>query len=415
MFGEDKFRYEFTHPVNQILTMLVLTVLVGVGSYIIYPSVGQIFTASPYLNGFIVGVFVCGLLSCFWRVFALITSVNWIEGFAGDRPGYEASRPPALLAPLAVLLGTQGARAALTTFSARSILDSVATRIDEGREITRYIINLLIFLGLLGTFYGLATSVPAVVDTIRSLAPGGQGEDGLMVFNNLMKGLETQLGGMGTAFGSSLLGLAGSLVVGLLDLFAGHGQNRFYRELEEWISSITRIGISAGETDARQEFRIGDAPGSRGAVGTALVPVQEEEPDALSREQWVELVATLSAATETFAERQTETEHQIERIANLVERLTDQSYGQPFVPMSDVLAEVAESQRQIADSLARRTSEELILDSDSRSRLRGIEAHLLRILEEMSVGRQDSIADLRADLAVLISTLQVAMEGQERD
>lgn len=139
----------------------------------------------------------------------------------------------------------------INTSSTRSILDSVATRIDEAREITRYIVNTLIFLGLLGTFYGLATTVPALVDTIRSLAPK-DGEASVAVFGRLMTGLESQLSGMGVAFASSLLGLAGSLVVGILELFAGHGQNRFYRELEEWLSSITRVGFSSGE-DASSE------------------------------------------------------------------------------------------------------------------------------------------------------------------
>jgi len=164
---------------------------------------------------------------------------------------HDLIKPPGLMASLAALLSDSGARHALTSTSTRSILDSAATRLDEGREITRYIINLLIFLGLLGTFYGLATTVPAVVDTIRSLAPQ-EGSTGLDVFAKLMTGLEAQLGGMGTAFGSSLLGLAGSLVVGILDLFAGRGQNRFYRELEEWLSSITKItigGDSVGDSD----------------------------------------------------------------------------------------------------------------------------------------------------------------------
>ena len=129
-------------------------------------------------------------------------------------PGYEACAPPRLLAPLAPLLRSRGARMQISASSSRSILESVATRIDEARDITRYLTNLLIFLGLLGTFYGLATTVPAVVETIRSLAPQ-EGETGLDVFGKLMKGLESQLGGMGTAFSSSLLGLAGSLVVGL--------------------------------------------------------------------------------------------------------------------------------------------------------------------------------------------------------
>mgnify|MGYP007000383185 len=134
----------------------------------------------------------------------------------------------------------------------RSILDSVATRLDEARDITRYIINLLIFLGLLGTFYGLATTVPAVVETIRTLAPK-EGQSAIEVFDKLMSGLENQLGGMGTAFASSLLGLAGSLVVGLLELFSGHGQNRFYMELEEWISSFTRVSVFSAPDESSQE------------------------------------------------------------------------------------------------------------------------------------------------------------------
>jgi hypothetical protein len=134
----------------------------------------------------------------------------------------------------------------VTPASAKSVLDSVGARMEESRDITRYIANLLIFLGLLGTFFGLATTVPAVVETIRSLQPT-EGEEGLAVFGRLMDGLEDQLGGMGTAFASSLLGLAGSLVVGLLELFAGHGQNRFYREMEEWLASITRVSLSSGD------------------------------------------------------------------------------------------------------------------------------------------------------------------------
>ncbi len=146
----------------------------------------------------------------------------------------------------------RGTQLQIGASSSRSILDSIATRIDEARDITRYIVNLLIFLGLLGTFFGLATTVPAVVETIRSLAPG-EGEGGVEVFNRLMTGLEEQLGGMGTAFSSSLLGLAGSLVVGLMELFAGHGQNRFYRELEEWLSTITKLSYASGDGEDASE------------------------------------------------------------------------------------------------------------------------------------------------------------------
>ncbi|WP_353428979.1 MULTISPECIES: hypothetical protein [Paracoccus] len=249
---------QFSQPVRQILLMLIVLVLVVAGAWFAYGRIVSIFHSNEYLNGLILAVFVMGVLGCFWQVAELVKSVSWIERFAARRRnaaerGVSAPEPagpddaPRLLAPLAALLGQRGpAGGAISTESSRSILESVATRIDEARDITRYLANLLIFLGLLGTFYGLATTVPAVVDTIRALAPQ-DGETGLEVFNKLMTGLESQLGGMATAFSSSLLGLAGSLVVGLLELFVAHGQNRFYRELEEWMSGFTRIGLGGAE------------------------------------------------------------------------------------------------------------------------------------------------------------------------
>ena len=242
---ERKIRPQFSQPVRQVILMLIALGLAGFGAFVALPRVLPVFQANPWLNGFIVVVFGIGLLSCFWQVAQLISSVRWIERFAAGDTSDER-HPPSMLAPLASLLRSRAARMQLGSSSTRSILDSVASRIDEDREITRYIVNLLIFLGLLGTFYGLATTVPAVVDTIRSLAPQ-EGEEGIAIFNRLMTGLEAQLGGMGVAFASSLLGLAGSLIVGLLELFAGHGQNRFYRELEEWLSSFTRVSLSSGE------------------------------------------------------------------------------------------------------------------------------------------------------------------------
>jgi len=240
---------QFTRPMRQIFLMLIVLVLTAGVVALALPTILPIFEANPYLNGFIFFVFVLGVVACFYQVVQLFSSVQWIGDFAA---GDDAGRAPVLLAPLATLLRARGRRMQIGATSTRSILDSVATRIDEDREITRYIVNLLIFLGLLGTFYGLATTVPALIDTIRGLAPQ-EGEEGLAVFGRLMGGLEDQLGGMGTAFASSLLGLAGSLVVGLLELYAGHGQNRFYRELEEWLAGITRVSFaSEGEGHADQ-------------------------------------------------------------------------------------------------------------------------------------------------------------------
>jgi hypothetical protein len=161
---------QFSQPVRQITLMLIALGLTCIGAFLALPSVLPIFAANPYLNGVIIVVFFIGVIACFYQVVQLIGSVRWIENFASDAPNADAVAPQ-LLAPLASLLRTRGARMQVNATSTRSILDSVATRIDEAREITRYIVNMLIFLGLLGTFYGLATTVPAVVETIRSLAP----------------------------------------------------------------------------------------------------------------------------------------------------------------------------------------------------------------------------------------------------
>jgi hypothetical protein len=225
--------------------MLVALTLVALGAWLIHGTVIEIIYANVWLNGAIAAVFAFGVLTCFWQVFTLGRAVRWIERFVQRAAGSDTAAPPQMLAPLAQLLRGRAEVMQISSTSSRSILESVASRIDEARDITRYLTNLLVFLGLLGTFYGLATTVPAVVETIRALSPQ-EGETGLDVFAKLMGGLEAQLGGMGTAFSSSLLGLAGSLVIGLLELFAGHGQNRFYRELEEWLSTITQIGVAGG-------------------------------------------------------------------------------------------------------------------------------------------------------------------------
>ena len=377
---------QFSQPFRQIIIMLIILGLALFGSFIAYPSISPIFLASPYLNGVIVAVFVVGVLACFWQVLTLISSVGWIEGFALDRPGHEFTAAPRLLAPLAALLSDANARNSLTSSSTRSILDSTATRLDEARDITRYIVNLLIFLGLLGTFYGLATTVPAVVDTIRSLAPQ-EGQESLDVFDNLMSGLEDQLGGMGTAFASSLLGLAGSLVVGLLELFAGHGQNRFYSELEEWLSSITKVGFFGNDDD-----------GIRSSV------------DSVGGDQMQSLYKVAVQAEE----KRIETDAKINRLADAVMALAQQmneNQGQSGGFSGDVLERIAASQDRIAGLMETNVEEGGALDADSRMRLRNIDTQMLQILEEMAAGRQDSVNELRRDIATLTETLRSAIRG----
>lgn len=175
---------KFSQPVRQVIFMVTVLGLVGAGLFLALPRVLPVFLSNPYLNGFIVLVFVIGVFATFWQVVTLIGSVRWIESFAAERDAGHVA--PRILAPLATLMRTRGKRMQISATSSRSILDSVGQRIDEAREITRYIVSLLIFLGLLGTFYGLATTIPALVDTIRSLTPA-PGETGGQIFERLQQ------------------------------------------------------------------------------------------------------------------------------------------------------------------------------------------------------------------------------------
>lgn len=373
---------QFSRPIRQIVLMLVVLGLTMAGAFLALPRVMPVFEANPWLNGFIFFVFVIGVVACFWQVFQLIGSVRWIEGFAAQHPGHELTKAPLLLAPLATMLRQRGKRMQIASTSARSILDSVAQRIDEAREITRYIVNMLIFLGLLGTFYGLATTVPAVVDTIRSLAPQ-EGEGGVDVFNRLMTGLEAQLGGMGVAFASSLLGLAGSLVVGLLELFASHGQNRFYRELEEWMSTITRVGFASGDSEGG---------GEAGGVAHVLEHMAEQM-DSL------QTLITQSDVSRAMVDEK------LGVLADSVERLTHRMSDTN--PINTALTRVAEGQERLIEVMQERGTPRADsgLDAESRMRLRSIDVQMLRILEEISAGRQETMTELRTDLAALTRVL----------
>lgn len=374
----------FSQPIRQIVTMLLVSGLVVAGAWLIHDTVLGIVRTNLWLNGFITGVFLLAVMTCFWQVFILVQSVSWIESFARHDPGASEAEAPLLLAPLAQLLRSRGARSQLSASSTRSILESVATRIDEARDITRYLINLLIFLGLLGTFYGLATTVPAVVETIRSLAPQ-QGESGLEVFSKLMGGLESQLGGMGTAFSSSLLGLAGSLVVGLLELFAGHGQNRFYRELEDWLSSITRVGFASGDGEGDPGAMAGliDHLGAQVDVLQTIAAQGEQDRLALD-DRFAELNATLA------------------RLAGQADAAAAQTAA---------LNRIAEGQDRLIAAL-QGAEGGAHSDAESRMRLRSIDVQLLRILEEMSAGRAETTADLRADLTALTTAVRQLGRGR---
>ena len=376
----------FSQPIQQVVLMLISLLLVMVGGYLMFPSVAPIFLSSPYLNGVILTVFFFGILCCFWQIFVIIAAVNWVENFALDRPGHEFSDPPRLLIPLASLLKGRKSKTILNSSSLNSILDSVATRLNEARDLTRYVINLLIFLGLLGTFYGLAITVPEVVNTIKSLVPK-EGQTGIEVFDNLMAGLEGQLGGMGTAFASSLLGLAGSLVVGLLELFANHGQNRFYMQLEEWLSSFTSIGIFGDNENVDESTKDGKISPIISAVGAQI--------------------SELGQMFEKSIDNSFKTNQQINSLAKAIEELAGSKViGSKTVTSTGGfdktdIEKLVSSQKDLNTLIKGHFGERSTRDLENLTRLRNIEVQLSRLVDELANARQDTLSELRSDLAQL--------------
>src|SRR5665648_878790 len=209
------------------------------------------FMANPGLNGLIIGVLLVGIVYAFRQVLRLYPEIHWVNNFRIADPGLTVDKQPVLLAPMATMLRDRTGHLSLATGSTRTLLDSVASRLEEQRETTRYLVGLLIFLGLLGTFWGLLETVSTVGATISALDTNA-GES-VLLFDQLKEGLAGPLKGMATAFSCSMFGLAGSLILGFLDLQAGHAQGRFYTELEDWLSGIT-------------ELQLAEAPG---AVGVA--------------------------------------------------------------------------------------------------------------------------------------------------
>jgi hypothetical protein len=227
-----------------LFRMLVFVVLCGLIAYVLQAQIIKAFLANPWLNALIIGVLGIGIIMSFHQVIRLFAEVTWVNGFRRSDPALAAKRAPSLLAPMAAILGSERAdRVAISAQTMRAFLDSLATRLDEGRDISRYLTGLLVFLGLLGTFWGLIETVGSVGAIINNLQVNG---DPGTVFDALKEGLAAPLGGMGISFSSSLFGLAGSLVLGFLDLQTSQAQNRFYTGLEDWLATTVQdLGVNA--------------------------------------------------------------------------------------------------------------------------------------------------------------------------
>ena len=352
------------------------------------------FMGNPGVNGVILVILLAGIVYIFRQVLLLDPEFDWIENFryyqAGDAEAPEEASAPRLLAPMARMLGMrQGRRVSLSATSLQTLLDGIGSRLAETRETSRYLIGVLIFLGLLGTFYGLLETVRSVGGVLGGLNVGGS--DAARAFADLKSGLESPLAGMSTAFSSSLFGLAGSLVLGFLDLQAGQAQNRFYNDLEEWLSTYTRL--SGGQ--------LGD--GGDGSVPAFIQALLEQTADSLENLQRI-----LARSEESRIGAN-------ETLASLTDRLG--ILGEQMKAGQILMVRLAENQLELKPSLTRLAdvAEGSIGHDDVlRNHLRNIEAYLARLTEDVAQGRAQSVQELRSEIRILARTIAALAEEGRR-
>jgi hypothetical protein len=370
-----------TRPTVFLIRMLVFLALVIGVTALLAGELLVAFTANPLLNSVILAVLLGGVFWNIRQVVRLAPEVTWLETFQRNRPSLAALPNPKLLAPMVSMLAardarrTEGARFTISSQSMRSMLDTIASRLDESRELSRYMIGLLIFLGLLGTFWGLLLTIASVAEVIAGMSVGSGDINAL--FEQLKTGLGKPLRGMGTAFSASMLGLAGSLVLGFLDLTAGQAQNRFYNELEEWLASLTRVssGVLGGEGE-----------GSIPVYVQALLEQTAENMEGLQR---------------TLARGEDDRREGTQALIALSERLA--ALSDTMRASQQLMLRIAEGQQALAPVLARLA--EPAGDDAARAHLRNIELYLQRLLTDTEQGRAQSTAELRNEIKILTRTI----------
>ena len=347
-------------PSRFVTRMVIFLAIAVCVTALLHTRLMEAFEANPPLNGLILGVLLIGIVYCFRQVTQLAPEVRWIETFRTNQPGLSTQSAPKLLSPTARMLADRKGKVMLSATAMRSLLDGIAARLDESREISRYLIGLLIFLGLLGTFWGLLETVSSVGLIINNLSVTG--DDIVNTFTKLKDGLADPLNGMGTAFSSSLFGLAGALVLGFLDLQAGQAQNQFYNDLEEWLSGVTRLGTGSG---------IGDGEQSVPAYVQALL---EQTAESLEN-----LQTTLSRSEDDRRATTSSILHLTERLATLGDEM------------------------QRTDGA---------IDEATRSHIRNLDVHMVRLLEETVNGRNQMVSELRSEIKLLARTVAATAQSQ---
>ena len=367
-----------SRPKRFFTRMILFLAAVVVGIIFLFPMLRDAFFANPALNGMILSVLVIGIVFIFRMVLMLNPEVAWIENY---RRGSLSAHSPRLLSPVATMIGDKHRKLSLSAISLRSLLDSISARLDEARDISRYLIGLLIFLGLLGTFWGLLETVASVGGVIASLEMPSA-ELGT-AFRDLQSGLEAPLSGMGTAFSSSLFGLAGSLVLGFLDLQAGQAQNRFYNELEEWLASQTRLSSGGGVVEGDQ------------SVPAYIQALLEQTADNLEN---------LQRVMSRSEERQVSSAANFVTLNERLGSLTDQMRAEQAF-----MVKLAENQLELKPILAKLTETasegNFGIDEATRTHIRNLDVHIAQLLEDIPSGRDQLVQELRNEIKLLARTV----------
>lgn len=377
-----------------LVRMAVFLVLVGALAAVLFGPLSTAFLGNPGINGVILGILLCGIVYIFRQVLMLNPEVAWIEDFRERLANRDLTAPsgsaPRLLGPMARMLGgRQGGRVSLSATSLQTLLDGISSRLDETRETSRYLIGVLVFLGLLGTFYGLLETVRSVGGVIGGLSVSSSDLAG--AFADLKTALGSPLHGMSTAFSSSLFGLAGSLVLGFLDLQAGQAQNRFYNDLEEWLSTYTRL--SSG----------GFGDGGDSSVPAYIQALLEQTADSLENLQRI-----LARSEESRIGANNTLPNLIDRLGTLSEHM---KAGQML------MVRLAENQLELKPSLARLAmiaENSLGQDDVLRTHLRNIEAYMARLSEDIVEGRAQTMLELRGEIRLLARTIAAISDESGR-
>jgi hypothetical protein len=384
MARDEEIFVKVSSPRIFLFRMLVFLVLAALLVVLLHRQIWSAFLANPALNGVILGTLVVGILMSIRQVIRLFPEVRWVNNFRRGDPGLAVNRQPVLLAPMATLLGgDRVGRMAITQQTMRGILDSIGTRLDESREMARYLTGLLVFLGLLGTFWGLLETIGAIGQVIGSLEVGA---DSGRVFEDLKTGLAAPLSGMGIAFSSSLFGLAGSLILGFLDLQAGQAQNRFYTDLEDWLSTTVR-DLNVSEGGAGVAARMGEY------LPSTLV---DEFASAIDRFENTLKARSIGGGTDaTSMAGLTAVVHRLEQSLKPLGKM-------PEIPVEQITAAIERLERVVEDSGGQRATNAMVKLAESLQSLvqhMRNEQQMLRDWVEAQADQQNDIRELLKRLA----------------